>query len=86
MTLILDSQPTSRAIPVGYLSAEGKAAVAARAEKLRVYLWQRRAARDSEMVLLHLRLRLRVPAPAPRDLSPAFADSVRGDLDVMVPA
>ena len=86
MPLILDSQPTYRTIPVGYLSAEGKAAVQARAEELRQHLAQRRAERDIGIEVLRLRLRLRVPAPAPRDLSPAFADSVRGDLDVMVSA
>ena len=86
MSLILDSQPTSRTIPAGYRTAETQAILKARAEELRVYLEQRRAARQIEIEVLRLRLRLRVPAPAPRDLSPAFADSVRGDLDVMVPA
>ncbi len=79
MSLILDSQPTSRTIPVGYLSAEGKAAVAARAEELRQYLLRRRALRLMTIALS----RMRVVAAEPRDLGPVFADSVRGDLYVV---
>ena len=98
----------SAAIPFGYLSPEGRAAVKARADELQAYLAQRRAERqltaalgprrtvEQRVVLLrsdgtHAGTATRpMEAPhhwhAPRDLGPAFSDSVRGDLDVMVPA
>ena len=78
----------SAAIPFGYLSPEGRAAVKARADELQAYLAERRAERQLTAAPGPRRVALRlVPkAPAPRDLAPAFSDSVRGDLDVMVPA
>ncbi len=92
----------SAPIPFGYLSPEGRAAVKARADELQAYLAQRRAERQITAALGPRRVALRlvpkapaprrvalrlVPkAPAPRDLGPAFSDSVRGGLDVMVPA
>lgn len=78
----------SAAIPFGYLSPEGRAAVKARADELQAYLAQRRAERQITAALGPRRVALRlVPkAPAPRDLGSAFSDSVRGGLDVVVPA
>lgn len=84
----------SAAIPFGYLSPEGRAAVKARADELQAYLAQRRAERQwlaqnrvvSEVRVGNIRMTMWEPAPAPRDLGPAFSDSVRGGLDVVVSA
>ena len=57
----------SAAIPFGYLSPEGRAAVKARADELQAYLAQRRAERQLTAVLGPRRVALRlVPKARPR--------------------